>query len=148
MNIQTFPDGTIRLSGPVVSQTITLAATYTYSGNVIEGTKTIAVAGSGPLYFNGDSDITYDQMLDAGLMLTNQQFQYNFTEYGYVLYPSVFGLATIFDENDIIGDWEGAGGEETPLVHKRTVNGVEVSWYVYRTKQKNLGQKTYKIVFT
>lgn len=148
MNIQTFPDGTIRLSGPVVSQTITLAATYTYSGNVIEGTKTIAVEGSGPLYFNGDSDITYDQMLDAGLMLINQQFQYNFTEYGYVLYPSVFGLATIFDENDIIGDWEGAGGEETPLVHKRTVNGVEVSWYVYRTKQKNLGQKTYKIVFT
>lgn len=148
MNIQTFPDGTIRLSGPVVSQNITLAATYTYSGNVIEATKTIAVEGSGPLYFNGNSDITYDQMLDAGLMLTNQQFKHNFTEYGYVLYPSVFGLATIFDENDIVGDWEGADGGAAPYVHQRIVNNIEVSWYVYRTKQANLGQKTYKIVFS
>ena len=147
MNIQTFPDGSIRLSGPVVNQTVTLAATYTYSGNILEATKTIAVEGSGPLYFNGNSDITYDQMLDAGLMISNQEFQHNFTEYGYVLFPSVFGQATIFDENNNVGDWEGAEGGSVPYVHKRITNGIEVSWYVYRTKVANLGTKTYRIVF-
>ena len=147
LNIQTFPDGTLRISGPVVNQTITLAATYTYSGNVLEGTKTIAVEGSGPVYVNGPLTMTYDQMIDAGLMVSNQEFKHNFTEYGFLIYPSVFGAATIYDENNSANDWQGADGGSVPYVHKRTVNGIEVNWYVYRTKLPKVGQKTYRIVF-
>lgn len=146
-NLQIASDGTLRLGGPVVNQTITLAATYTYSGNVIEGTKTIAVEGSGPVYINGPLDLTYDQIIDAGLKLTNQSFTHNFTEYGFVAYPYVFGAATIYDETNLSNDWQGAEGGTTPYVHKRTTNGIEVSWYIYRTKLPNVGQKTYRIVF-
>lgn len=147
MNLQIASDGTLRVSGPVVNQMITLAATYTFSGNVIEGTKTIAVEGSGPIYINGPLDLTYDQIIDAGLKLTNQTFTHNFTEYGFVAYPSVFGMSTIYDEDNLPNDWQGAEGGSTPFIYKRTTNGVEVSWYIYRTKLPRVGQKTYRIVF-
>lgn len=147
LNVQVLSDGSIRLNGAVVNQTITLAATYVVSGQSLEGTKSIRVLGSHALYAKGTANAELENLFLAGLEPVNNEFTDTFNEYGYFMVPAVWGLVKFFDENNVEGGWNGMNGSSTPYVYKRMTNGVEVPWYVYRTTNRNLGQKTYRVEY-
>ena len=148
LNIQNFADGGIRLTGAVVNQTITLAASYSFDGTSVEGKKTIRVLGSDAIYTQGPLTAEMETLFSQGIMLSNSEFMDDFKTYGFFMVPSVFGQAKIYDEDGNEGDWFGNTGTDTPQVYKRLINGVETSWYIYRTKEENLGQKTYRVVYS
>lgn len=148
LNIQNFYDGGLRISGAVVNQLVTLSANFSFDGTSVEGTKTIRVLGSGPIYAQGTLDTPMETLFERGIMVSANEFSDDFKEYGFFMVPSVFGNAGIFNADNSPDDWFGNTETSVPQIYKRTVNGVEMSWHIYRTKQRALGQKKFRVVYT
>jgi hypothetical protein len=150
LNIQVFPSGQLRLTGAVVNQTITLAARYAFENTAVEGTTTIRVLGSGPIYCTGNAlDVNISTLFSKGIMIIEEAFRDDFTGYGFMLVPTVFGTVHFFDvETGVEGGWVGVDGSPTPTIHKEMQGGIEVSWYVYRTIGHAMGQKSYRITYS
>ena len=149
LNLHIFEDGTMLVQNAVVNQTFTIAADFTYENTVVQGTKTVRVLGSGPIYCTGQEETEdYSTLFEQSIMISEQAFRDDFVGYGYMLVPTVFGAVKFFDaDGNAVSDWAGPDGSSVPAVHKQTQNGVEVSWYVYRTVGHDLGQKSYRITF-
>lgn len=145
-NVHVTDDGNLRVSGPVVPQTITLAASYEADNTRVEGTKQIRVLGSNPFYCDLPLNSPIENLFANQLMIVDNKIVENFEQYGWLVYPTVFGLAEIVS-NGSDGDWTGNTDDGSPQVIRRTDNGVTFDWYVYRTKTPALGQKTYEIIF-
>lgn len=145
-NVQVSDNGDLRVSGPVVQQTITLAGTYTIENERVEGTKQIRVLGSSPFYCDLPLESPIDNLFGSQLMIVNNTITENFEQYGWLVYPVVFGPA-IITENGSEGDWQGNTPNGDPQVVRRETNGVSFDWYVYRTKTAALGPKVYEITF-
>lgn len=72
-------------------------------------------------------------------------------DYGYVCYPKAMGEARFTDKvSNFEGGWDGAswpdqdvGDEYGPIEIERTVNGVTLTWYLYRTDFSGIGSATY-----
>lgn len=151
LNLVMFADGTLLAQNSVVNQVITLAANFTYENTLVEATKTIRVLGSGPVYCVGQPAVVsdYETLFPLSLMISEEAFRDDMQEYGYMMVPAVFGYVTFYDATttQISPDWAGPDGSNTPAVHKHMQNGVETTWYVYRTISANLGQRSYRIAF-
>jgi hypothetical protein len=146
-NVQVSDNGDLRVSGPVVNQTITLAATYTADNERVEGTKQIRILGSSPFYGDAPLNTPIENLFASQLMIVNNTITENFEEYGWLVYPVVFGLATI-TQNGLEGDWQGNTVSGDPQVIRRETNGISFDWYVYRTKEAALGPKVYEVSFS
>jgi hypothetical protein len=146
-NVQIGDNGDLRVGGPVVNQTITLAATYTVDNERVEGTKQIRVLGSSPFYGDAPLNVPIDNLFASQLMIVNNTITENFEEYGWLVYPAVFGPAKVLS-NGSEGDWQGNTESGDPQVIRRETNGISFDWYVYRTKTAALGPKVYEVVFS
>uniref|UniRef100_A0AB39CDW8 PFAM Ig domain protein group 2 domain protein n=1 Tax=Pseudomonas phage HRDY3 TaxID=3236930 RepID=A0AB39CDW8_9VIRU len=149
LNLHIFDDGTVLVQNAVVNQTFTIAAEFTYENTVVQGTKTVRVLGSGPIYCTKqDETEDYSTLFSQAIMVSDDQFRDDFVGYGYFLVPTVFGAVKFYDaDGNPVDDWAGPDGSNVPAVHKQLQNGVEVSWYVYRTVGHDLGQKSYRVTF-
>nr|DAF93744.1 MAG TPA: hypothetical protein [Myoviridae sp. ctshb19] len=149
LNLHMFSDGTVLVQNAVVNQTFTIAAEFTYENTVVQGTKTVRVLGSGPIYCTGqEATEDYSTLFEQSIGVSDDQFRDDFVGYGYFMVPAVFGPVKFFDaDGEAVTDWAGPDGSSVPAVHKQTQNGVDVNWYVYRTVGHDLGQKSYRITF-
>lgn len=159
LNLQISNGGLLRIIGPVVEQSFTVKASYSDSFETIEATKTISVTGSQPIY--GAAGINADNAALFGLPNYLQNGRIDITveegEYGYFVYPLVWGLATFTEvDTGIEGGWDGAtwpadgsvGSTAGPLTISRTINGISTRWYVYRTNFANIGTVSYDVTFS
>jgi len=150
LNLHMFADGNVLVQGAVVNQTFTIAAEFTYENTVVQGTKTVLVLGSGPVYCTGQAEVVddYGTLFEQAIGVSDDSFRDDFVGYGYFMVPTVFGPVKFIDvaTNTEMG-WAGPDGSSIPAVHKQTQNGVEVSWYVYRTVGHDLGQKSYRVTY-
>ena len=150
LNVHLFDDGTLFVQNAVVEQTITIAGEFIYDKTVVQGTKSIRVLGSGPVYCTGQPEIVedYSTLFSEGIMIIEGAFRDDFQGYGYMMVPTVWGPARFYDvETGFETDWASPDGSNVPIVHKQKQNGVEVSWYIYRTIGHDMGQKSYRVTF-
>lgn len=149
LNIHMFDDGQLVVQNAVVNQTFTIGAEFQFENTIVSSTKTVRVLGSGPVYCtNQPETVEYSELFSRSIMISEQAFRDDFVGYGYMMVPSVFGAVRFFDAvTGTEGGWGGPDGSNIPAIHKETINGVEVSWYVYRTIGHDLGQKSYRITF-
>lgn len=136
LNIQ-ISNGIVRVVGPVVNQTLTLAAAY---GNK-ETTITINIGQSAPLYSSGSANETVENIVANSRKIANNQIVDTFDGFGYILYPSVFGVAGIVQDG-VAGLWT------TPKTVSRVINGVNTVWYKHRSNNPILGQVTLNITYS
>lgn len=149
LNIHMFDDGQLVVQNAVVNQTFTIGAEFQFENTIVSSTKTVRVLGSGPIYCTGQAEtVEYSTLFSESIMISEQAFRDDFVGYGYMMVPTVFGAVRFFDAvTGTEGGWGGPDGSNIPAIHKETINGVEVSWYVYRTIGHDLGQKSYRITF-
>lgn len=149
LNIHMFDDGQVMVQNAVVNQTFTISGEFQFENTIVTGTKTVRVLGSGPIYCTGQEEtVDFSTLFSKSIMISEQQFRDDFVGYGYMMVPTVFGAVKFYDAvTNTEGGWGGPDGSNIPAIHKETVNGVEVSWYVYRTIDHDLGQKSYRITF-
>ena len=133
----------------VVNQTFTISGEFQFENTIVSGTKTVRVLGSGPIYCTGQEEtVDFSTLFSKSIMISEQAFRDDFVGYGYMMVPTVFGPVKFYDAvTNTEGGWGGPDGSNIPAIHKETTNGVEVSWYVYRTIGHDLGQKSYRIKF-
>ena len=116
------------------------------------------IFGTGPIAVNTDSEIEGYLTSELPSTASGQTIELNIAAgtYGYFAYPAALGLATFTNQADssIQGGWDGAGwpndgsiGLSTgPLTVSRTINGIETSWFLYRTDSTSLGNVSYHIL--